>query len=134
MSTTRNFPWYALLLAALLVSNTADAAKLYKWTDGNGKINYSERPPSDITNQVESTAVKPEPEPVDDTPIEAPMPTDMAAAQQAAEHCQGLLQELDNYTNRAQITDSEGHAIVISAEMREAKLSEIKAELDNSCR
>lgn len=129
-------PWSILLLAAMLASTTVHAAKLYKWIDEAGNTHYSQKSPTDKNSGevISGTPPEAEPEPVDTTPIEIPQPTDLLASQQQADKCQGLYRDLELYKNEKQITDSEGNAMVVSKEMREAKMVEIKAELDQSCR
>lgn len=48
MSCTR---WSLLCLALLTPMATVHAAKLYKWTDENGKVHYSDRVPPDQVKQ-----------------------------------------------------------------------------------
>ena len=136
MNIKRTSPTALLLLTALFISTTADAAKLYKWVDKNGKTHYSQKPPSDAGSEEVITANQPEPipVPVESTPIEVPEPTDLIASEQAAARCQGLLHDLELYQGNGQITDREGNLMVVSTEMREAKVTEIKTELDQSCR
>lgn len=132
----RIIPWSILLLTVLLGSTSAYAAKLYKWTDEAGTTHYSQNPSTDLNTSevITSTAPEAEPVPVDTTPIEIPQPTDIEASQQLADRCQGLYHDLELYESEQQITDSEGNTLVVSMEMREAKVAEIKAELDKSCR
>ena len=126
----------ALLLAALLASSPLHAAKLYKWTDEEGNVHYSQKPAS-ATNTEEVINAQPQEveEAVEEmTPVEIPMPVDTEAAQKQAERCQQLLRDLEIYQNSEQVTDSEGNVMQLSPEMREAKLKEINEELDSSCR
>jgi hypothetical protein len=126
----------ALLLAALLASTPLYAAKLYKWTDEEGNVHYSQKPAS-ATGTEEVIHAQPEEveEAVEETaPIEVPVPVDTEAAQKQAERCQSLLRDLEIYQSSEQVTDSEGNVIEISPEMRDAKLKEINEELDRSCR
>ena len=83
----------------------------------------------DGVQEVPEEKVEPEEE-----DVTIPQPTDVEAAQKAAERCEQLYRDLDLYKGSAEITDSEGNAVVISPEMREAKINEINAELDHSCR
>jgi hypothetical protein len=126
----------ALLLATLSGSSVFAANKLYKWTDEAGNIHYSEKSPTDRTTDSVISDTRPETiaTPPDTTPLEIPQAIDQEAAQQLAERCQGLYRELERYREREPITDSEGNVVVISEEMREAKLLSIKAKLDRFCR
>lgn len=132
-SNTLKFVMLACIVAG---SQTAHAAKLYKWADEVGNIHYSESPPTDRnTEEVSSDSTHGADAAVPDTtPVEIPQPVNPQASQQLAERCQGLYRELESYISGQQVTDSEGNAIIVSAEMREAKITEIKAELDQSCR
>jgi len=52
-------PFFALLAvtAALLASATVNAAKVYKWTDANGQVHFSQFPPEQ-QKQAESVDIK----------------------------------------------------------------------------
>ncbi|MDH5785848.1 MAG: DUF4124 domain-containing protein [Chromatiales bacterium] len=125
-----------LILALLLSTTPAQAAKLYKWTDEDGNVHYSQKP-RNHTGDDEAVINQPQSEPqveVEATPIEIPEPTDDPVALAAAERCQQLLHDLELYRDNRQITDSEGNVMVVSREMREAKVNELNAQLDESCR
>ena len=131
------FRLYSLLLiASLFGSSAVYAEKLYKWIDEEGTIHYSQKPRSDIGSEEVIQGAPPEvvEEPQDTTPVIVPMPNDVEAAQLVADKCQGLYHELELYEGKQPISDSEGNIIVVSEEMREAKIFEIKAALDESCR
>ncbi len=132
----RNTRWMPLLITLLLGSTPLHAAKLYKWIDEDGKVNFSETPRNSAGHEAVITVNEPEPEAeaVEPTPIEIPEPTDLAASQQAADLCQGLLGELELYKSNEPISDSEGNPVIVSPEMREAKIVDINQQLDQSCR
>ena len=53
---TDNRPWlraYAYLTILMLLSPTALAGKIYKWTDANGRTHYGDRPSAHATDQQE---------------------------------------------------------------------------------
>lgn len=131
------FRLYSLLLiASLFGSSAVYAEKLYKWTDEEGNVHYSQKPRNDVGSEEVIQGMPPEvvEEPQDTTPVEVPLPTDVEASQQLADTCQGLYHELELYETRQPISDSEGNVVVLSEEMREAKIFEIKGALDESCR
>ncbi len=113
-----------------------EAQKLYKWVDEEGKVNFSETPRNTPGHEAVISVDQPEPEAeaVEQTPVEVPEPTDLAASQQAAQLCQGLFDNLELYKSGEPIMDSEGNPVIVSPEMRETKISEINAELDRYCR
>lgn len=125
-----------LLTGIALGVNTADAANLYKWADEAGNIHYSEKPPTDRTTEAVISDTNPTVEPAapDTTPVEIPQPADPEAAQQRADECQGLYHDLELYESKKPITGSKGNIMVLSEEMREAKITELKAALDQFCR
>ena len=125
-----------LLLSALLGSSAVYAEKLYKWTDEEGNVHYSQKQRGDVGSEkvIQGTPPEAEEVPQDTTPVEVPLPTDIEASQLLADKCQGLLHELELYEDKQPISDSEGNVVVISEEQREAKIFEIKAALDESCR
>ena len=55
--TTRHGPlvWVVLMLVSLILAHIGSAgsavAKVYKWTDANGKVHYGERPPPGTTGE-----------------------------------------------------------------------------------
>lgn len=131
------FRLYSLLLLVALFGSTAVyAEKLYKWTDEEGNVHYSQKPQNDVGSEevIQGMPPKVEEEPQDTTPVEVPLPEDIEASQLLADKCQGLYHELELYEDKQPISDSEGNVMVISEEQREAKIFEIKATLDESCR
>ena len=131
------FRLYSLLmLTALLGSGAVYAEKLYKWTDEEGNVHYSQSPRVGERSEEVIPGVLPqvEEEPQEATPVEVPLPTDVEASQLLADKCQELYQELELYEEKQPITDSDGNMMVISEEQREAKIFEIKTTLDESCR
>jgi hypothetical protein len=125
-----------LMLAALFSTGAIAANKLYKWADEAGNIHYSEKAPSGRTAEEIASDTVPEVNsaPLDTTPVEIPPPADQEAAQQLADKCQGLYRDLALYEGGQQITDREGNVMVVSEEMRQAKITEFKAALDQFCR
>jgi hypothetical protein len=125
-----------LMLTALFSSSAIAANKLYKWADEAGNIHYSEKPPGGrAAEEIISDAVSEvKPAPLDTTPVEIPQPADPQAAQQLADKCQGLYHRLELYNSKQPITDREGNVMVVSEEMREAKITEFRAALDQFCR
>jgi hypothetical protein len=144
MSGIRSHALKLILLAIVVVgANAAHAAKLYKWSDEAGNIHYSQNPPAnkDSEEVISGSAADIEPaSPVDTTSIEIQPPADPEASQRLADRCQQLYHDLKLYVgaggdeSESPLKDDEGNALVISVEMREAKIAEIKAELDASCR
>ena len=132
----RNTLWMPLLITAMFGITPVEAQKLYKWVDEEGSVHFSETPRNTPGHEAVIIVDQPEPEAevVEKTPVEIPEPTDLAASQQAAQLCQGLLDSLELYKSGEPIMDSEGNPTVVSPEMRETKIIEINAELDRSCR
>ncbi|MFC1665228.1 glutaredoxin family protein [Pseudomonadota bacterium] len=50
---------FSLLLGVLLIGSPANAAKLYKWVDEQGRVSYQDRPPPEDSNFSESTLSDP---------------------------------------------------------------------------
>jgi hypothetical protein len=129
-------PISLLLLASLFSGSALSAPRTYKWVDEAGTVHYSEKMPSEASTEGVTPDSRPkvEPAPGDTSPVEIPQPVNPQASQQLAERCQGLYRDLESYISGQQVTDSEGNVIIVSEEMREAKITEIKTELDQSCR
>ena len=51
---------FPILLGALLISTPANAAKLYKWVDEQGKVSYQDRPPPGNSNFSETVLSDPD--------------------------------------------------------------------------
>lgn len=135
MYSTLPHTWTLLLLGTLLCSTSAQAAKLYKWVDEAGTVHYTEKPPQDKNTEREVAPLEPEtpvpaPAPADNTPLTIPFPIDQERSQRATERCQALLDELQQYTGAG----GAAPAIAVSPEMREARITELQAELDKNCR
>ncbi len=124
---------WLLLTALLLGSHAVQATKLYQWTDEAGTVHYSEKPPGDSDSVIveEKTPAAPQAEPP--APVETPQTT-TPESHSVAEQCQALYEELQRYDGDEALIDEEGQPVVISPEMREAKISEIKEQLDQLCR
>lgn len=129
-------PFSILLIASLFSGSALSAARTYKWVDEAGTVHYSEKMQTGASTDEVTPDSRPEVEPaqIDTSPVEIPQPANPQASQQLADKCQGLYRDLELYISRQPITDSEGNAMVVSEEMREAKITEIKMELDQSCR
>lgn len=130
----RTLSKFLIILTVGFYVSTAYGAKLYKWTDDAGNVHYTQTPPSEHDTIVEESDA---PHAEANTPIpedEILKATDIDAMQQRVSRCTKLEQELTAYRDHSQITDSDGNTVVVSDEMREAKIMEISAELKQNCR
>ncbi len=126
-----------LLVGVLLATPSAHAAKLYKWVDESGTVHFTEKPPHDKNTEKEIAGNEPEviePAPVDTRPLVNPQLIDQEASLRLTQKCQLLLDELNLYSSGQSPSDSAGNPIVVSDEMRSAKILELQSELDQHCR
>jgi len=144
-----------LLLGAMLIAITLSAhAAFYKWVDANGVTQYSQSPPPSGHYQEMRS---PSPPPVGDTTaeqqkVEASSPTQGSAPARAAtpppdaqqqaklqmereQYCQHAEQSLATLENHARLryTAEDGSIRVMSEEEKQAKITETRKMIDETC-
>ncbi|MBS0589071.1 MAG: DUF4124 domain-containing protein [Proteobacteria bacterium] len=109
----------ALLLAATLTSGPTCATELYKWTDANGIVHYSDSPPQGATsakrvrlNGTESPPTpEPKPEPASADAATKPQPA-QATLPDTPENrkrlCEQAQSQVEMLQSKFQIADSSG--------------------------
>jgi hypothetical protein len=65
-------PYPAALLLALFLAAPAAAQTMYRWTDAQGRVQYSDRPPKDFKGEV--TKIEADVQPPMPTPVAKPPP------------------------------------------------------------
>lgn len=137
----------ALLLgAALWVASTgAFAAGVYKWSDSEGNVHYTQTPPPEGGAE-KMTPPPPAPKAL---PQERPAPTPAAApagdkaaedrrrkereAEIARQNCETARKNLDIYTTSRRLLTEEGEAIILDDDVREAKIREANENIKKYC-
>lgn len=141
----------ALLLgAALWVASTgAFAAGVYKWTDSEGNVHYTQTPPPEGVAE-KMTPPPPVPKTSKTLPQEKPVPPPAAApasdkaaedrrrkereAEIARQNCETARKNLDIYTTSRRLLTEEGEAIILDDEVRDAKIREANENIEKYCR
>ncbi len=133
---------YALLLALLSAALTsAQAAGLYKWTDENGTVHYSQIPPTERPAEVLTPEPSNPPAPAAaDTAANgnSPLPEGMiqgndAPDQLTRKNCEAAQTNLATYQSFNKIIEPDGTELVLSNEMREAKIREAQEQIRLYC-
>jgi hypothetical protein len=129
----------ALCLASLLAGSPALAAKVYKWVDEQGVVNFSEHPPKN-TKAVE---IKPnighsEPviyeKPAAETPAQA-APTEQQASLKDAQRCEIArknLQVLQTF-GRVRVPEKDGSFHYLTEQEQQDRLKTTQQAIDESC-
>lgn len=130
----------AFCLAGLLIGSPAMAAKVYKWVDENGVVNFSAHPPKDT----QSTVIRPKTghsEPVTyDTPGQTTQEQPAAAntAQQSRkdpERCEISRKNMDvlRTFGRVRVPNEDGSFHYLTEEEQQEKLKTTQQAIDESC-
>lgn len=136
----------ALLTLGLTAGGTAGAA-MYKWTDAQGNVQYSQEPPPD--NQYQEVAPPPPPpsgtnadeqlNKYRDTITPAPPPTgemdnQKLQAEVDQKNCEAARKNLDTYTRYRRVKNAEGEIQTLGDDERKAKIKESQEAIDKYCK
>lgn len=131
-----------LFVSVLMLTGTAQAASLYKWTDEEGNVHYSQTPPEH--GQADKMHLKDTTPPQNAAPAAAEEPEDQgipedagqdtAEAQARQRNCEIARYNLETYKTSDRLKQPDGTVIVISDEMRDAKMKEAQALIDIYCK
>lgn len=146
--STMRTPLSLLLLFLFLISTTAMATKLYKWTDEKGNVYYGQTKPTDF-KAIEVNA--PPPPPADSPDLNKPFAeqilgkdggkssgpapsSDIDPATKASQ-CAKARNNLTNLQNNARVRtkNPDGSVRLLSDEEKEAKLKESQKQVDYYC-
>ncbi|WP_127477798.1 DUF4124 domain-containing protein [Sulfurivermis fontis] len=137
-----------LMLAAALLAASAGslATTMYKWTDSEGNVQYTQTPPPKGSFQKMTPPPAPASEP---TPTQA---TEPAAEQPAAEtgqeeaerkrleaavakhNCETARKNLDIYTAFRRVMNDKGEIVTLDDDERAAKIKEANEMIQKYCR
>ena len=138
--------WPAIFMAAsLLLAGSAGAAGLYKWTDAQGNVHYTQDPPPQ--GQYQQLTAPPPPSaaaPDDDlqkardalTPPPPPTADIAADKKRAAEfkkNCEIAKQNLAIYTAHRRIRNAKGEIVTLDDDARKAKIKESQDQINKFC-
>jgi hypothetical protein len=139
----------AMLTAALLLAGTA-RAQVYKYTDANGQVHYTDRAPSNAT-QIQGptppqTPAAPAARPANAPASTAPPPPLPVSSQQAqqvqrdvatarAEQCKTAKENYDKGVRAQRVyhTNDKGERVYVTPAEADALRLQMKAEMDGAC-
>lgn len=124
-------------LIAIAGTALAQTQPVYKWTDENGVVHFSEAPPAQA-GSVERMEMNRTPDPVAETPASEtvdPNARDQAIAVNIAEECTKAkrnLQVLNTYDNINDY-DDQGNATQLSPQQKQARLESTQTYIAQYC-
>lgn len=138
---------FALVITVAMLPVGATAAeKLYKWTDSEGNVQYTQTPPTDAEAEEMAIEVSP-PQGAGETeesgtstaPDEAGgIPEgagqDPELVEQRKRNCETARNNLRIFKEAPRLMQPDGSSIVISDEMREAKIREAEEQIERFCK
>jgi len=147
-------PTLNVLLTTLLLglAGAVAAAEMYKWTDTDGNVHYSQSPPpqgqfqtlkpnaSATTRPVQSDTAKTAIQPAEEAP-QAVDPEQEKREQQrkqleadiAEYNCAAAREQIEIYKNYKRIQDTQGNISVLSDEERAAKIKAAEKTIKKYC-
>ena len=149
MKTRRMLALITLLLIA--GAATADRGKMYKWTDENGVVHFSEAPPASETAETERVAIPgvdprerrrsvaaPESEPEQDerAALAAAMAEDPQVAAEMKKNCANARRNIAVLTSqysKVQAYDADGNPQELDAGARKARLAREQDYIQTYC-
>ena len=127
----------ALLLIGLGATGSAHAAKMYKWTDENGQIHYSQtKPPSqkaDTMHIKDSKPAQQEQAPGRDEAARSE-DEDNPEAKARKTNCEIARANLATYQNSDRVKLPDGTVVEVTDELRASKVKEAQAMIENNCK
>jgi hypothetical protein len=155
MSPVRPHRLYFHLSVALLVglAATSAEARMYKWTDAEGNVQYTQTPPPGFDAERIAPAAPPptpRPAPAPATPAEEPQgdepgegavpqeartPDPAEVAAQRAERCAKARDALTKLqaTGRVRVTQADGTTVVMPEEERQANIDKAQQQIEKHC-
>ncbi|MFO7592790.1 MAG: DUF4124 domain-containing protein [Pseudomonadota bacterium] len=125
-----------LLLTGLVLTGSANAAKMYKWTDENGQVHYSQTKPSsqkaDTMHIKDSKSEQQEPPKKDETTQREDQ--DNPAVQAQKMNCEIGRSNLETYQNSERVKLPDGSVVDVTDDLRKSKIKEAQQMIDNNCK
>jgi hypothetical protein len=121
-----------LVVLAALAGSALAADTVYRWTDENGRLHYSDLPSGNAKAAMErvdvrtGTATKAEPPPPEDA---------QAAATQKAEKCAVKRAQFKSYTSAIRLVEKDalGREHEYTSDERDALIAKTQSEIDQLC-
>lgn len=144
---------FSLVLLAL--AGTAQAAALYKWTDEEGNVHYSQSPPESnsaekiVTDEApanqgeanngemadgqDGASAEGDKQATDENGIPVDAGQDPAIAEKRRKNCEIARQNMNTYKEYRKIRTPDGKMVIMSDEMRAAKIDEAQKMIEEYC-
>ncbi|MCW8828058.1 MAG: DUF4124 domain-containing protein [Gammaproteobacteria bacterium] len=135
----------ALAVIGLITLGTVQAATLYKWTDEEGNVHYSQtRPEGHDADRMEIRDEAPPPADTGTTRSAEPSDQVEEAIPQGAgqnaervrvrqQNCKVARENMEVYKTYRRVRQADGTTVVLSDEMRAAKIEEAQKMIDKYC-
>ena len=131
------------LFTGLMLAGTAQAASLYKWTDEQGNVHYSQSPPE--KGQADRMHIKDDAPPpaaagnedkaaTDDQGVPASAGVDDREQEIRRKNCEAARSNLVIYQTSNQYTQPDGKVVTMSAEMQQTKIDQAQKQVDAFCK
>ncbi len=123
----------AALIVLALLSCAQAHAQIYKWADVEGRIHYTEVPPTDRPYQQFSLRTLPPSPPPAPTPARTPEVPDQVAVRQA--NCEAARTNLAMLESDQEVitTGRDGEKVVVDAGRRQTLIAQARKDADYFC-
>ena len=140
----------AIIVAALLLLSFSVKAELYRWTEADGKVHFSDRKPDAAEKEVEVESVEIKPINIDESheawqalnrvlPKEDRHQTQQQVrdnqqrAQEIERHCRGARQYLRDISGPVNFIDDDGNPVQVSERERQQRQAEMERYVKEHC-
>ncbi|HEY7883822.1 MAG TPA: DUF4124 domain-containing protein [Cellvibrionaceae bacterium] len=140
----------SIVMAALLLVTLPLKAELYRWTDADGKVHFSDRKPDAPDKEMEVEAVEVKPINIDDSrearrALNNVLPKEdrhlqqqqarenQQQAQERARHCRGARQYLRDISGPVNFIDDDGKPVKVSERERQQRQAEMERYVKEHC-
>lgn len=134
------------LLTALLLLAVPVQAAMYKWTDADGNIHYTQSPPPAGVESKTMKAPPPAPTPAPsqkadkgeqgkgEAKDEADKPVETPRDEQIKRNCEAARRNLSIYTNNRRVMNEKGEIEVMDEKVRQAKIKQTEEQIKEYCK
>lgn len=127
----------AIITFGLISTGAVQAATLYKWTDKDGNVHYSQTRPEEgkADRMLIKDSKKPQQQQDDET-VEPPKSAgqDPREVEARKRNCDIARANMEVYKNSERIKKPDGSIVTLSDDMRQAKIKEAQSMIDANCR
>ena len=136
MDFVRNYVLLILFLMAPMA--VSQASGLYKWTDEEGQVHYTQVPPTERPAVVITPEPPPPAQPAPDSKDDETLPEGLSSTDDAnirikQKNCEAAKKNLSIYQSSDNILQPDGTEMVLSDDMRAAKIKETQQQIKLYC-